>query len=341
MRYNTLCVATSTNSIRWKNFFLQNLFWGHSGKSQRGMISFSSKIKQITSKSNWLTLDVEEYFRDLTNITFSIYLTDSEKDKTALEKKLKEEGEEYVIITQSRKDVIEEYITTVVAKLYFVKKEGYLVVSSEIPDEFGISYGSGDVIGIKGGFVNKLKAEGIIPNGGCEEDFLIWTKLDKEPINVNEKEETIVCEIKTSNQWSTAYKQLYERSKGGKGYLKSHCFDKGYVCFAEPFAGPLRSEIDRKQKPLESKFMAGSLIFTIDPDYVVFKEDPGRSESTLVNDKKREELIRRANKYVARLMISGINAKKIIPNIERLNINQISKEIGNIDTVEKVFDLIS
>ena len=321
-------------NIRWKNFFLNNIFWGYKGPSQKKMILTSKKISEITERFKFETMNLEKYINDLKNINFSIYLTDSEKSQKDLQNQLVDRNENYVIITQ-KDDKSEEHITTIVAKLYFIKR-GYLVGEFGIPSKYDMGYGIPDVVGIKGDFVNKLKSRGIIPKGGDESDFLIWSELKKEPIHTNEKTETIVCEVKSSGAWNSAFKQLYERN-GGSGYLKSHCFNKAYACFGTLYGKDM-------PKP-SAKYEAGSLIFTSGSKPIVFLEDTissnpsssRKADSVLVQEMSQNELIKLANKTIARRMIANLSAKKVIPDIDNLTINQICKQIENIH-VENVLE---
>ena len=100
-------------SIRWKNFFLNNLFWGYSGRTQEEikMIVLSDRVKQITKKFQFETIDIAKYVHELTNIDFSIYLTDSQKSQKILKKQLEKESKDFAIITQGRGE-IEEYLAT-------------------------------------------------------------------------------------------------------------------------------------------------------------------------------------------------------------------------------------
>ena len=340
-------------SIRWKNFFLNNLFWGYSGRTQEEikMIVLSDGVEQITKKFQFETMNITKYVHELTNIDFSIYLTDSQKSQKILKKQLEKESKDFAIITQGRGE-IEEYLATIDAKLHFIKR-GYLVGHFEIPvpfPQYDTGYGDPDIVGIKGGFVNELKKDGIVPNGGDESDLLIWTELKEEPVHTNENIETIVCEVKSSGGWNRAFEQLYFRDGDTHkpGYLKSHCFNEGYACFgAKVFA-------DKKQPP--AKYDAGSLIFTIGPKPIVFHKDPvsnilsgkrmeesspsskRKEASVLVNEKCQSDLIELANKKITRRMMSELAIQKLIPDIINLNINQVINRIGNI-RVENVLDM--
>ncbi len=321
--------------IRWKNFFMSNLFWPHSGeKTQKHMIALSEKINEIAKKLDFLNTDVENYIDELSNIDFSLYLTDSEKNRKTLNDQLTKENKNYAIITQQTEARIEEHATTIVAKLYFLKK-GYLVGDFMIPSQFDIGYGIPDIVAIKGDFVNKLKACGIIPNGGDDSDLLIWETILENSIDANEPMETIVCEVKSSASWNQGFKQLYEDN----GYLKSKCFNKAYVCFG------MHSETGEKIP--RAIHEAGALIFTDNTQPIVFREDPifsnpsssRRAPSVQVNKNRQVELIDRANYQCARIMAGGLLANKIIPNIGNLTIYQIFKQIKDI-RVENVLEQI-
>ena len=325
-------------SIRWKNFFLNNLFWGYTGKGQKDMIMLSDEIRKITDMINFNVMDIEEYVKLLTELNFSIHLTDWNENRKELQEQHK--NDYYAIITQ--KDKIEEFITTITAKLFFMKK-GYLVGEFEIPvPEYDIGYGIPDVVGIKGDFVNKLKSKGIISLGGDESDILIWQELKNQPNDLNESIEIIICEVKSSQDWNKAYKQLYKRGNSS-GYLKSHCFNKGYACFS----ADSQEEAERKKVGLNGlKYEAGSLIFIANKE-PVFNEDPicqnpgsyRRDTALSVNDNCQKELIELANKRIARIMISNVGIIKLLEDINKLKINDLFREIDKM-RVEDVINRI-
>jgi len=319
--------------IRWKNFFLYNLFWPHKGeRTQQHLITLSDKLIEIANRIDIETMNIQHYIDDLAYIDFSVYLTDSEKNRKVLQNQLGKKN--YAIVTQKVDGRVEEFITTIAAKLYFMKK-GYLVGDFAIPPEFGIGYGIPDIVGIKGGFVNNLKENGLLINGGDISDLLIWQQLKEKPIKANEPLEIIDCEVKSSKDWNQGFKQLYDNH----GYLKSACFNTAYVCF-----GTLRN-VDW-QKP-DSINEAGSLILTDNVNPLVFHEDPivsnpsssRRNNSVQANAIRQSELIDLANKLIARLMISSLTAKKILPNMGDITINQVIKQIQDI-RVENVTDII-
>lgn len=325
-------------SIRWKNFFLNNLFWGYTGKGQKGMIVLSNEIDKVINMLNPNIINVEEYIRVLTELSLSIHLTDWDDNRKTLQEQHKNDN--YAIITQ-KDDKVEEFITTITTKLFFIK-EGYLTGNFEIPYP---DYGEGDVIGIKGDFVNKLKSKGIIPFGGDESDILIWQKLKNQPNNLDEQTETIVCEVKSSNAYGTAYQQLYERGNDSQksGYLKSHCFNKGYACFAVP------SEEEAKRRKSSNqglKYEAGSLIFVNNKE-PIFNEDPiclnpssyRKNKALSIQENCQKELIKFANKKIARLMISNMDIMDVLKDINNMKINNIFKKTENIcigDIIHKI-----
>ena len=317
--------------IRWKNLFLNNLYWGYTGKGQKGMIVLSDEIIKIVNMINPDVMNIEEYVKVLTKSNFSIHLTNWDNNRQELQDKFKNNDNNYVIITQ--KDRVEEFITTIVAKLFFMKK-GYLVGEFEIPvPKYYVGYGIPDIVGIKGDFVNKLKSKGIIPSGGDESDILIWQELKNQPSDLNEPTETIICEVKSSQDWNKAYQQLYDRGNSS-GYLKSHCFNKGYACFS----ADSQNEAERKKISISgSKYEAGSLIFIANKE-PVFNEDPicqnpgscRRAAAVSVNDNCQKELIKLANKKMARIMISNIVAINILKNTDKMRVNDIFREINRI-----------
>lgn len=323
-------------SIRWKNFFLNNLSWAYSGKEQKMMIRLSDKISKITDMINPAVMDIKEYVNVLSSLNFSIHLTDWDENRKELQRQAKND-DNYAIIMQDNNRV-EEFVTTIAVKLFLMNK-GYLVGEFEIPFN---DYGAGDVIGIKGDFVNKLKSNGIIPFGGDESDFLIWKELISEPNKSNEQTETIVCEIKSSSAWSAAYRQLYERCNDSKkpGYLKSHCFNKGFACFAA--LTPTEDEL--KSLSSAGKYEAGSIIF-VKNNEPVFNEDTicmnpsgyRKNASLSLRDDSQKQLIETANKKIARLMISNIDVAKVFEGINTMRINDIFREIGNV-SVEDVIN---
>lgn len=323
-------------SIRWKNFFLNNLFWAYAKENQKHMICLSNKISEIREMvSNLNHIDIEEYLNKIKKLNnFSIYFTDFSENKRKLQEQLDGKKEDYLIVTQSRKNQVEEYITTIATKLFFIKK-GYLVGEFEIP-----AHGSPDVVGIKGAFVNDLKNKGIIPTGGDESDLLIWQFLNRnsDQSEAQEETETIVCEIKSSGAWPQAYKQL---SQEHKGYLKSHCFNKGYACFATT-----SNDADKQSYYGRLKYEAGCLIFVSDKE-PVFKEDPicgnpsssRKNESLSVWESKQKELVEYADKKITRTMISNIKAAELLKNMNDKKINEFYKKIDEL-TVKDVLDLI-
>lgn len=336
------CVIRPT-STRWKNFFLDNSFWAHQGKSQKSMILCSEKVEKLGDELGFKeTLDVEEYLKELSNIEFSVYLTDFEESSIALKNRLNSENKDYIIITQ-KNGIIEEYVAQIVAKLYFIEK-GYLVGAFEIPvEKYEIGYGFPDIVGIKGNFVNKLKERGIISNGGSESDILIWSSLKENPVIVNDETEVIVCEVKSSAQWNSAFEQLYEKD-GKPRYLKSHCFDKAYACFGV-VSRDNELDISRNQRP-SAKYEAGRIVFSDGAEPIIFEEDTicsnpsssRKANSVLVQKETQLKLIDLANKFIARQMISSLKLGSIIPNIADLNVNQIAKKLDKI-RVENILDM--
>jgi hypothetical protein len=321
--------------IRWKNFFIYNSYWPHiyPGGTQTNMITFSDKMKEIANSINTETMDIQNYVDVLTHTVFSIYLTDSEKNRKALQKRLINEN--YIIITQNVDGRIEEFITTIAAKLFFMKN-GFLVGDFAIPSEYEISYGIPDIVGMKGGFVNYLKGKDFSINGLDVSDLLIWSYLIKISTRVNESLEIIDCEVKSSKDWNQGFKQLYDNH----GYLKSGCFDKAYVCFGT----------QRKvewHKP-DSQHEAGSLIFTDSPEPIVFQEDTilcnpssiRRKNSVKAKQNRKSEMMDLANQRVARLIMGDLSMPKIILNIGDCKVNQFFKKIKDT-RVENVIDMIT
>lgn len=327
-------------SIRWKNFFLNNLSWGYEGKGQKMMIRLSDKIKNLSDMIQPAIMDIKRYINEISSLNFSIYLTDWNENRREKESELQKQAksdDSYAIILQDN-NRIEEFTTTIAAKLFLMNK-GYLVGGFEIPSQYS-SYGLADVVGIKGDFVNKLKLNGIIPFGGDESDLLIWKDLKNKPNISNEQTETIVCEVKSSKDRSKAYRQLYERSKE-HGYLKSHCFNKGFACFAALAS----TEDELKNMTMSAgKYEAGSIIFIKDSE-PVFNDDTiyknpssyRKNASLSLLDNSQKQLIELANKKIARLMISNLDVSKVFDGINKMKINEIFKEIGNV----KVEDVIS
>ncbi len=314
-------------SLRWKNYFLSNMFWPYTGKSQKGMISFGGNLKELSDSSDYLHMNIDKWVDLIKGADFKIYLA----DETIRDKEVKERlcSENNIVITQ--RDCVEEFLSTIIGKIYFSEVEGYFVGDFAIPpilreDYFGIP----DIVGLKGSFVNDLKSNGITGNGGLLEDLPIWRHLRSYARGVSEVDEAIVSEVKSSNHWLDAYQQLYYRGNDTHkpGYLNSHCFNKGYACYGSLYP---------RDEKAPARIEAGALIFCGNPPYR-FAEDSivsgnasssRRQKSMQVDKDRRKALMADASCRSARWLLAGadIEIARVFPGIEKMKLNAALSEI--------------
>ena len=300
------------------------------------MISFGGSLKELSDSLDYQRMNIDEWVDQINGTNYTIYLADSTIRDPAIKKRLY--GENSIVISQ--RGYVEEFLSTIIGKVYFSEVMGYFVGDFPIPPIHGEDcYGIPDIIGLKGSFVNKLKAAGMIGDGGLLEDLPLWRYLRGNGLIVEELDEAIACEVKSSEQSTRAFDQLYYRKNDTHkpGYLKSRCFDKGYACYGN---------LNLADEGSSAKTKAGSLTFNGNPPYR-FIEDPLASENVSNTRKKlqvrkenRDALIAEASRRSAHLLMVSTEIGTVFPGIEKMKLNAALKRI-NQAKVEDIIDKIS